>query len=271
LDCWLIQVFTFGYVVFKGGWAIRESAKTLHRTFKYSEYYQQSLKSFFAVSDPDSFLMQEDHSEFLGLMYNETANSATHALGLLFSVILTIKLIKKAHQSGDRRALIGNWIFGCSLIILYAMSTLYHGISDPAIKHILRYGDHIAIFLLIAGTYTPITMGPLWGTSGRSILIIIWSMAFIGILAKLFFFAWFMKISLSYFIGMGWVIMISMKDVIRSLSKQAIWCLVAGGLAYTSGCHFFKKDREGPLYHAVWHLFVLMGSAAHGIAVLKFM
>jgi hemolysin III len=198
---------------------------------------------------------------------DELANSITHAIGLILSIFFTFKLVQRYRLRG-RRQLVGSIVFGCSLIILYGMSTLYHGVTHPNLKHILRYGDHIAIFLLIAGTYTPITLGPLWASCGKRILIIIWSMAAVGIFAKLFFFNWFSKISLTYFIGMGWVIVISLRDLAQALSKGAVAWLVIGGVAYTAGCHFFKKDTEVPFYHAVWHLFVLLGSGAHGICIL---
>jgi hemolysin III len=202
---------------------------------------------------------------------NEIANWSTHGFGFLLSIYMMVMLIRDPAVSASARKFWGNLVFGSTLIILYATSTAFHGVTNPVVKEYLRYADHIGIFLLIAGTYTPITMGPLWESSGLWILVIVWCIALIGILGKIFFFEWFLQFSTTYFIGMASLIVVASRDLLTNLSSTALWWLAGGGASYVIGCHFFSKGHSSPAHHAVWHVFVLIGSTSHALLILKYL
>jgi hemolysin III len=196
----------------------------------------------------------------------ELANSITHGVGSPLSVAATIQLIRRIPSSNPRLF----WsviVYGLSLFFVYTLSTIYHSVRRPSLKRLFQYGDHISIFLLIAGTFTPFALGPLWQSSGSTMLWWIWSAAAVGILGKLLFWDWFLKISLPYFLAMGWMCMLVVHDIVRTFPGAALVWLFVGGVCYTVGCLFFVKDRA--FYHAIWHVFVLLGSAAHMVSVMK--
>ncbi|WP_373060121.1 hemolysin III family protein [Gemmatimonas sp.] len=198
----------------------------------------------------------------------ELANAVTHGVGLVLSLIGMPILVLAALDRGERLTVIGASVFGATLIALYAASTLYHAIPHPRIKQRLRVVDHAAIYLLIAGTYTPFTLGVLRGTWGWTLFGIVWTLAALGVLFKVVFGSGAMaKLSTAIYVAMGWVIIIAIKPLMASMESAGLMLLVAGGLCYTGGVIFYV-DRRRAWTHPVWHLFVMGGSLCHYFAVL---
>ena len=198
----------------------------------------------------------------------EVANAVTHGVGLVLSLIGMPILILAALDRGERVTVIGASVFGATLIALYAASTLYHAIPHPTLKQKLRVVDHAAIYLLIAGTYTPFTLGVLRGTWGWTLFGIVWTLAAVGVLCKVVFGSGAMaKVSTAIYVAMGWVIIIAIKPLMASMEHAGLLLLVAGGLCYTGGVMFYV-DRRRAWTHPVWHLFVMGGSICHYFAVL---
>lgn len=197
----------------------------------------------------------------------EIANSVTHGLGVILSIVGLVVLIMDAMATGSTRHVVSVVIFGSSLILLYLASTLYHSLPAPAAKRVFKLLDHSAIFLLIAGTYTPFTLIVLPPAWGWSIFGIIWSLAFLGILFKLAWISRFPKVSLIIYITMGWLCVVAIHQIVANLSGTSLSLLIAGGLSYTVGTIFYAW-RSLPYSHAIWHLFVLGGSIAHFFSVL---
>ncbi len=198
----------------------------------------------------------------------ELANAITHGVGLVLSLIGMPILILAALDRGERATVIGASVFGATLIALYAASTLYHAIPHPTLKQKLRVVDHAAIYLLIAGTYTPFTLGVLRGTWGWTLFGIVWTLAALGVLFKVVFGSGAMaKLSTAIYVAMGWVIIIAIKPLMASMPHAGLMLLVAGGLCYTGGVIFYV-DRRRAWTHPVWHLFVMGGSICHYFAVL---
>lgn len=196
----------------------------------------------------------------------EWLNSATHGLGAVFSVIGTVALIVAASQMGDAWKVVSFGIFGASLILLYLASALYHGTRHPRLRAIFKTLDHCAIFLLIAGTYTPFLLVNMRGTTGWTLFAIIWSLAVTGVVLKIIFKNRFKLARVGIYIAMGWLITFASADLVANLSETALYLTIAGGVVYTAGVGFYLADRI-PYMHAVWHLFVIGGSALHFSAV----
>ncbi len=201
----------------------------------------------------------------------ELANSLTHGAGLLASLIaLPVLLMASTGTRRDAWHLAGSLIYGISLILLYGASTTYHALPPGRAKRALRVLDHSAIYLLIAGTYTPFMLGALRGPWGWSLLAIIWSMALVGIVGKCtlgFRLPW---LSTAMYLGMGWLIVIAVRPLITHVSTPGLIWLLAGGLCYTGGVAFYTRDQRMRFGHALWHLCVLGGSVCHYVAVLAY-
>lgn len=196
----------------------------------------------------------------------EIANTLTHAIGVLLGIIGSIALLIKAYNTHDLYQISSAYIFCISLILLYTASTLYHAFTDPALKGIFHVIDHAAIFVLIAGTYTPFLLVGLREEIHISFIIILWSIAAAGIIYKLFFIKKYNLVSTLIYLGMGWMAIFKLNDFYQHLPLQAsIWILV-GGLFYSIGTVFYIKDSI-KYHHAIWHLFVLCGSISHYIAI----
>ena len=198
----------------------------------------------------------------------EIANAITHGIGLLLSIAGFVVLLVLAALRGTAWHIVACSIYGATLICLYTASTLYHAVISPRVKRALRIFDHSAIYLLIAGTYTPFLLVSLRGPWGWSLFGVIWGLALVGVLFKFWFVERFAILSTVVYIAMGWLVVIAAKPVITHLSLTAIIWLLAGGLAYTGGVIFFAAKRI-PYSHAIWHLFVLAGSICHYFAVLS--
>jgi hemolysin III len=198
---------------------------------------------------------------------DELANTLTHGIGLVSSIFGFVILLILAVLRGGIWQILGCAIFGATLVCLYAASTFYHGASSPRAKRALMIFDHSAIYLLIAGTYTPFLLVNLRGSWGWSLLAIIWSMAVVGILFKLWFADRFPVISVSAYVAMGWLGVIAARQVYTHVPLTGVVWIVLGGLAYSVGVVFYACKKI-PHHHVIWHLLVMTGSACHYIAIL---
>ncbi len=199
----------------------------------------------------------------------EVANSISHGIGLLAALVGAPILIAAAWRSGDRYFFIGANVFAGAMLLVYLGSTLYHAWPRGAVKSAFQVIDHSAIFLLIAGTYTPFTLGPLRGRWGWSILALIWSLALLGAIVKgARGTQWRRGWSLALYLAMGWLILVALGPLLQRVPTTAVLWLFAGGFAYTVGTYFFVK-KSRPYAHFVWHLFVLLGTGCHFLAVFS--
>lgn len=197
----------------------------------------------------------------------EIANSITHGIGVILAICALGILATFAGIYGDTWHVISVSVYGVTLILLYTASTLYHSIQVPRTKSIFQIIDHSAIFILIAGTYTPFTLVSLRGPWGWSIFAVIWCLAFVGTAIQLGQTTRWHTVSLILYVGMGWTIVVAMKPLISSVATGGIILLFLGGLAYTFGILFYRW-KSLKFHHAVWHIFVLAGSTLHFFAVL---
>ena len=195
-------------------------------------------------------------------------NFITHGIGLVLSVIGLFYLVEKSILYPKSFNRISSLVYGISLIVMYASSTIYHYYIDSKYSRILQKIDHISIYLLIAGSYTPGLLLKLKYSLGLEILIIIWLLAFIGIIHKIFFFNYLKKASLIIYLFMGWLIVIDFNAVLESFSSNSIFFMVLGGILYTIGTFFYSLDKL-KYNHVIWHLFVLGGSACHYILIMQ--
>jgi hemolysin III len=196
----------------------------------------------------------------------ELANRLTHGLGVILSVAGLGLLVFFSGRFGDAWHVVSTAIFGASLVLLYTTSTLYHSFRDERLKLFLRKCDHAAIFLLIAGTYTPFVLVTLRGPWGWSLFGVVWGLAVIGVALKFWFAGRFRLVSTLIYIAMGWLVMVAIKPLMAALPAGGLRLLIAGGLCYTGGAVFYLWKRL-PYQHAIWHLFVLGGSGCHWVAV----
>ena len=198
----------------------------------------------------------------------EIANCIVHGAGLLASLAAFPALVLAAAGRRDPWQLVGAVVFGVSLVVLYLASTLYHAIPAPRAKRVLRVIDHSAIYLLIAGTYTPFTLGALRGPWGWALLVTIWALALLGIIAKWTVGFRYPRFSAVFYLAMGWLALVAIRPLVTHVAPAGVAWLLAGGLCYTGGVAFFATDGRIRYGHALWHLFVLAGSVCHFCAVL---
>ena len=196
----------------------------------------------------------------------EVASALTHGAGAVAALVGGSVLITLAALYGDAREVVGSAVFAATLVLLYTASTLYHAIQRPVAKARLQVFDHCAIYLLIAGTYTPFTLLGLRGGWGWSLFGVAWGLAVAGVVFKLFFTGRFPRLSTGIYLGMGWMSVVAVGPMVQRLDAWVLAWLVAGGLAYTVGTAFYHSRRI-PYAHAIWHLFVLAGSVCHFVAV----
>ncbi|GGI84909.1 channel protein hemolysin III family subfamily YqfA [Shewanella gelidii] len=192
----------------------------------------------------------------------ELANTLTHALGTVMGVIGLIAMLTKGWPQLSSIQITGVTLYGASIILLFLCSTLYHGVQSPYLKKQLKVADHCAIFLLIAGTYTPLVLISLQHADVNWVLISIWLLALGGIIFKVFFTGRFQWLSLSLYLLMGWLCMFVVDDLVTSLNQLGFNLLLSGGLLYSLGIIFYV-GKKIPYNHAIWHLFVLGGAFCH--------
>jgi len=196
----------------------------------------------------------------------EKINIASHALGFVLSVVALVLLVVRASLYGNAWHIVSFSIFGASLVTLYAASTIYHSAKNPVIRNRLRIVDHATIYILIAGTYTPFTLITLGGVTGWVIFGVSWGMALVGIILKIFFTGKHDLLSTLMYVFMGWIIIFAIEPLIHNLSSQGLFWLVTGGVSYTLGAVLYSIKKI-KFNHAIFHVFVLAGSACHFISV----
>ncbi len=199
----------------------------------------------------------------------ERINIISHVLGLLFSAVGVVFLLVKAAALDSAVHVVSAAVFGFSLVALYTASSIYHSTTDPTRRKALRTLDHAAIYVLIAGTYTPFTLITLEGPLGWAMFGLAWGLALTGISLKLFFTGRFERLSTSMYVFMGWMMVFAIKPLIAALSSQGLVWLAAGGIAYTIGALLYSIKKM-PFGHATFHLLVVLGSACHFVAVYFF-
>lgn len=200
----------------------------------------------------------------------EIANSITHGIGVLLSVIAFIVLLRSSIIKGSTRHIVSCSIYGSSLFILYSVSTLYHSIPHVKAKRILRVLDHMGIFLLIAGTYMPITLVILQGTLGWTLFGFECALCLLGIAFKLIFGTRFSYLSMFFYLFMSYLIVFAMRPIYAVVSINGLMWIILGGVFYTLGIIFFAIDKKVSYFHTVWHLFVLAGSICHFMMVFLY-
>ncbi len=198
----------------------------------------------------------------------EIANSISHGVGALGAMAVTPVMIIKAIPTGAA-AVVGASIFGATMILLYLASTLYHAFPHSKTKRVFNIFDHGAIFLLIAGTYTPFTLGVLRGVWGWSLLVVVWVLAVLGVVLKSTTGARSGKLSTGLYLAMGWLAVLAIKPFWLHMPTAGLIWLLAGGLMYSAGVFFFVAERIR-YHHFIWHLFVMAGTACHVVAVIGY-
>ncbi len=198
--------------------------------------------------------------------FEEKLNIISHGIGIILGVVALIFLVLHAVQNGTPVHVVSFSIYGVSIIVLYLASTLYHKATKPLVRNRLRIFDHAAIYVLIAGTYTPFALVTLEGVVGWTIFGLVWGFALIGITLKLFFTGKFDKLSTLMYVFMGWIIIFAIKPLIANFSSEGLFWLLAGGVFYTIGAVLYSIQKL-PLNHAIFHVFVLAGSICHFVSV----
>lgn len=200
----------------------------------------------------------------------EIINSITHEIGAILSIVGLIMLLYISIEKEDIWRIVSFAIYGATLVFLYTSSTLYHSVTDKRKKYIFRIMDHIAIYLLIAGSYTPLTLVLLRGPLGWIIFGVVWLIALVGIFMKIFFFSKTKILSVILYIIMGWLIVVATKPIISILPTGILYLLIAGGLCYSLGIIFYITPKI-PYNHTIWHIFVLAGSFTHFLGYYFFL
>lgn len=206
------------------------------------------------------------------MYYSEKFNSITHLVGAVLAIMGLGALITVAVQQQDVLLFIGFLTFGLTLVLLYSFSTLYHSFESPLLKRIFQQLDHVSIYLLIAGTYTPFMLVTLIDSNGFLILGAVWALAIIGIVLELSLKKRIEALQIIIYLIMGWLVVIDFDALEKALPKTGVYFLVAGGLAYTVGIVFYILDHKNLLIHShgVWHLFVLAGSIFHFVSIILY-
>ena len=203
------------------------------------------------------------------MYHGERFNTITHLVGSVLAVAGTGALVTIAALSGDARRIIAVAVYGGMLVLLYLSSTLYHTLRGPA-KKVFHVFDHCAIYLLIAGTYTPFTLIALRGPWGWSLFAIVWTLAILGIAKDVFLHNRYRWVSVMLYVLMGWLVVVAMTPLKQAVPPAGVIWLAAGGVIYTVGIGFFAVSKHVIHAHGVWHLFVLAGSICHYVAVLRY-
>lgn len=204
-------------------------------------------------------------------VYNqEIANSISHGIGAILSIIGLIVLLIISSPKGDIWRIVSFSVYGTTLILLYLSSTIYHGLSNVKLKNIFQILDHSAIYLLIAGSYTPLTLISLRGPWGWTLFGLVWGIAFIGIFMNIFFFNKTQIPSMILYVIMGWLIVIAINPLVASIPIEMLYWIIMGGVSYSLGIIFYLVKKI-PYHHTIWHLFVLAGSITHFLGILFYL
>ena len=220
------------------------------------------------MKDSD-YMSRGNTKERVQTLGEEIANSVSHGIGFIAAVAATPYLVATAVNRGSAASVVGVSVFAATMMIMYMTSTLYHAIPMPRMKKFLRILDHNAIYLLIAGTYTPILLGVLNGAWGWTLFGVVWGMALAGIILKSISGVKYHGVSLAIYLAMGWIALIAAKPLFEAMPTRGIAWLVAGGLFYTVGILFYRNERM-PYAHTIWHLFVIAGTVCHVISIMGY-
>jgi hemolysin III len=210
--------------------------------------------------------MANELSESVYTVGEEIAHAVTHGIGAVLSIAGLAVLVAFATLYGNAWHITSSSIYGVTLILLYTASTLYHGIPQPAAKRVLRRIDHAAIFLLIAGTYTPFTLVNLRGEWGWLLFGLVWSFAILGVVLETVAKRRIKRLSLTLYLGLGWLVVIAIEPLLDAVASGGLILLLAGGLCYSLGVIFYVWKRLA-YHHAVWHMFVMVGSMLHFFSI----
>ena len=210
----------------------------------------------------------KDSSQRSQSLGEEIANSVSHGIGLLAAMAAAPFLVMAAIRRGDTAGIVGAGIFAVTMVLLYLSSTLYHALPRNRAKRVFQVLDHGAIYLLIAGTYTPFTLGVLRGAWGWTLFGLVWSLAVAGVALRAAGGVRYPKLSTCLYLATGWLALIAVKPLWLHLPLWGLVWILAGGVAYTAGVAFFAVDKRVRYCHFVWHLFVIAGTTCHFIAVL---
>ncbi|MFT4256746.1 MAG: hemolysin III family protein [Pseudoxanthomonas sp.] len=221
-----------------------------------------------AAPNPLHELRARKRADHLIDIRDEIASALTHGLGATAALAAGAVLITLAAIHGDGWQLAASIVFGATLLLLYLASTLYHSIQHPVAKGRLKVFDHCAIYLLIAGTYTPFTLIGLRGPWGWGLFAAIWTLALAGVVFKLFHTGRFKRLSTAIYIAMGWLVIVAAKPMLARLDGVTLGWLLGGGVFYTLGTYFYHREKIR-YSHAIWHLFVIGGSVCHFVAVTR--
>lgn len=197
----------------------------------------------------------------------EIFSSVSHGVSALFAVTALVLLLLFCKK--EPLQLVSVAIYGGAMILLYTVSTLYHALGINRAKKVFRVLDHCMIFILIAGTYTPITLVCIWGRTGFTMFCVVWAAAIIGITLNSINLKKYAKFSMLCYLGMGWVVVFAMRNLITNLNSTGIWCLFIGGVFYTLGAVLYGVGKKIKYMHSIWHLFVLAGSVFHTVCVYQ--
>jgi hemolysin III len=198
---------------------------------------------------------------------DEAANTVSHGIAVVLSIIGTVLLVQKALEMQHPTLLVSYVVYGIGITFLFAASTLYHYFQSPATKLLLRKFDHIGIYVMIAGTYTPFTLVTMAGTWAENLFFVVWGIAIFGVVFKIFFTGRFEKLSLVIYVVLGWLVIVAAQPMIEKVATGGLWLLVAGGLAFTVGVVFYRW-KSLFYHHAIWHVFVMLGGIFHYFSVL---
>jgi hemolysin III len=199
----------------------------------------------------------------------EIANAITHGIPAVLSIFGTLLLVQQAQAFGNTKLLVSFMVYGMGIFFLFTASTLYHSFQQENIKTKLRVFDHIGIYLMIAGTYTPFTLVTIQNVWGLVLFIAVWSIALFGVIFKIFFTGKYPKISLASYLTMGWLVVLGAKPMFDFVATNGLWLILAGGISFTIGTFFYRWHKL-PYHHAIWHIFVFIGGLCHYFAVLHY-
>ena len=200
----------------------------------------------------------------------ERANTWTHLIPLVATLAIAwplLRLAGEAHLVCPNYQIVGTALFLVGMFLMYGSSTIYHAATNPIRKRRLRVFDHISIFVMIAGSYSPICLTVIGGWAGWTVFIFLWTCVFAGIIGKLIALGKYPKLSLALYLAMGWTALVVIWPMWQRMPHVAFWWVIGEGICYTVGAYFFHHDEEHAFYHAVWHVFIILGSACHTIAL----
>lgn len=200
----------------------------------------------------------------------ERANTWTHLIPLVATLAIAwplLRLAGEAHLACPNYQIVGTALFLVGMCLMYGSSTIYHATTNPVRKRRLRVFDHISIFVMIAGSYSPICLTVIGGWAGWTVFIFLWTCVFAGIIGKFIALGKYPKLSLALYLAMGWTALVVIWPMWQRMPHVAFWWVIGEGICYTVGAYFFHHDEEHAFYHAIWHVFIILGSACHTIAL----